>query len=71
MEISVVTFNVEDMTCDGCAASIKRAVAKVDEEARIDVDVCGRRVAILGSAVDPVMLAEAIRAAGFSPKKIA
>ena len=40
----MIELNVPNITCDQCAATIKRAVKGVDEGARCDVDVDAKRV---------------------------
>jgi copper chaperone len=40
----MIELNVPNITCDQCAATIKRAVKGVDEGASCDVDVDAKRV---------------------------
>jgi copper chaperone len=40
----MIELNVANITCDQCAATIKRAVKGVDEGASCDVDVDAKRV---------------------------
>jgi copper chaperone len=62
------TFKVEDMTCGGCAASIRRAVAAVDAQAAVDVDLAQHLVTVQPRTADAQALEAAIRDAGFTPQ---
>jgi len=57
-------FQVSGMTCDGCAAAVRRAIGRIDQAARVEVDVAAGRVDVDGTA-EPATLARAIEAAGF------
>jgi len=57
-------FQVSGMTCDGCAAAIRRAIGRVDQAARVEIDVPSGRVDVEG-AVESGAFAKAIEAAGF------
>jgi copper chaperone len=63
----MLTFKVEDMTCGGCAASIKRALARADAAAAVDVDVPAKLVKVNPAAADAAGIEAAIREAGFTP----
>jgi copper chaperone len=54
----MIRFTVENMSCGGCAASIRRAVASVDPQAEIEIDVPRRAVQVSGAVSE-----DAIRAA--------
>lgn len=62
------TFKVEDMTCGGCAASIKRAVARLDAQAEVDVDLPQHLVTVRSGAADVQAIEAVIRDAGFTPQ---
>ena len=62
------TFKVEDMTCGGCAASIKRAVARLDAQAEVDVDLPQHLVTVRSAAADAKAVETVIREAGFTPQ---
>ncbi|MBB5390975.1 MULTISPECIES: heavy-metal-associated domain-containing protein [unclassified Herbaspirillum] len=59
-------FTVNDMTCNHCASVITKAVKDVDANARIDIAVAEKRVAI-DSALPAQEFAEAIAEAGYTP----
>jgi copper chaperone len=61
-------FKVEDMTCGGCAASITRAVQRVDPAAKVEVDLAGHMVDVQSSAADAGKIEATIREAGFTPQ---
>ena len=65
----MVTFRIEDMTCGHCAGKIARAIAGVDRDARIEVDIGQKLVRITGAASD-AELGEAIGEAGYTPRKV-
>lgn len=65
----MVTFRIEDMTCGHCASTIARAVAEVDRDARIEVSIRDKLVRIRGTAAE-ADLDEAIREAGYTPRKV-
>src|SRR5689334_13893578 len=39
-------FEVQDMTCGGCANAITRAVTAADPGAKLDIDVAAKRVTV-------------------------
>ncbi|OMG70838.1 heavy-metal-associated domain-containing protein [Burkholderia ubonensis] len=59
-------FEVQDMTCGGCANAITRAVTAADPGAKLDIDVAAKTV-----KVESTQSAERVRAiieaAGFHP----
>ncbi|TWO68115.1 heavy-metal-associated domain-containing protein [Caenimonas sedimenti] len=63
-----MNFSIPDMTCGHCASAIARAVASVDKEARLEVDIPQKRVSVLSTAPESE-LAEAIQEAGYTPEK--
>ncbi|MTW02790.1 copper chaperone [Duganella ginsengisoli] len=57
-------FDVQDMTCGGCAASVTRAVQRIDAGAKVDVDLAAKKVKVTsGRTLDEVRAA--IADAGF------
>lgn len=62
----MVEFDVPDMTCGHCAATITEAVKSVDPAGRCEIDVAARRVRV-ESAMSEERLASAIARAGFTP----
>src|SRR5215217_5080071 len=64
----MVTFRISDMTCGHCAGSISRAIAGVDPDARVAVDIPRQRVTVTSAATDEALM-QAIRQAGYTPQK--
>ncbi len=62
----MIEFNVNDMTCGHCAATITEAVKGVDPAGRCEIDLAARRVRV-ESAFSADRIAAAITKAGFSP----
>jgi len=63
----MITFQVGDMTCGHCVATITEAVRAVDPGARVEVDLAARSVRIEPAGADLRTLADAIREAGYTP----
>jgi copper chaperone len=63
------TFEVADMTCGHCASTIAHAVAGVDQDARVDVQLAQKQVQIWSTA-SPAALAAAIEQAGFTARLV-
>ena len=57
-------LNVENMTCGHCRATVEKAIASVDPDATVTVDVPGRTVDVTSNA-DADTLMGAIRAQGY------
>ena len=59
-------FQVNDMSCGGCARSITNAVKQVDPAASVDVDIAQKTVKVT-SSVSPENVLNAISEAGYNP----
>lgn len=57
-------FQVEKMTCGGCANSVKRSVQGVDSSAKVDIDLSSRTVRV-NTEVDIDRVKAAIIEAGY------
>ncbi|MGV3742793.1 MAG: heavy-metal-associated domain-containing protein [Burkholderiaceae bacterium] len=57
-------FQVERMSCGGCANGIKRSVQAIDAGARVDVDLAGKKVRVETQA-DIDTIRSAISGAGY------
>jgi len=61
------TFKVEDMTCGGCAASIKQAVSRVPGVSAVDANPSSKDVVVDAAAdVSHETIIAAINAAGYT-----
>ncbi|MDE8350148.1 MAG: heavy metal-associated domain-containing protein [Acidocella sp.] len=63
-------FDVPDMDCSGCVASIERAVHKLDAAATVSADLTTKRVVVGSTAATPDIKA-AIEGAGFDVRTAA
>jgi copper chaperone len=63
----MLTFKVEDMTCNHCAGAITRELKELDAGARVEIAVAEKRVEI-DSQLAPATLAQAITDAGYTPQ---
>ena len=62
----MTSFNVPDMTCDGCARAITKAILAVDPAAHLVFDLPAHHLNIHSAIAGPA-LRDAIVDAGFSP----
>jgi len=62
----MIEFQVNELNCLRCAATITRAVQSLDQTATVEIDLAAKRVRV-ESPVGPAKLAGAIRGAGFTP----
>jgi copper chaperone len=67
----MIAFEVHDMSCGHCVATITQALQRADEGARVQIDLATHRVQVEPASADVAALAEAIREAGYTPKPIA
>ena len=63
----MITFEVKDMTCAHCVATITKAVKAADPQASVDIDLATHRVRIESRRAEEQTLAAAIEEAGYSP----
>ncbi|MFT3718474.1 heavy-metal-associated domain-containing protein [Pseudorhodoferax sp.] len=67
----MIAFDVQDMSCGHCVASITKAVQAADPTARVEVDLSGRRVQVEPGRADAAALQRAIEEAGYTPRPVA
>ena len=60
------TFKVQDMTCGGCAASIKRAVSRVPGVSTVEATPSSKDVVVDAADVSREAIVLAIQAAGYT-----
>ena len=63
----MTSFEVKDMTCGHCAATIPKAVKAVDQGAQVQIDLATHRVTIDPTEAGAAALGDAIRQAGYTP----
>ena len=61
----MIKFNVNGMTCGGCARAVTNAVQQVDPAAAVDVDLAAKTVSVESSA-DAGEVKAAIEEAGYT-----
>jgi copper chaperone len=57
-------FHVEDMMCGGCAKSVAKAIANLDDKARVEADPASRTLKVETSATQAAV-EKALADAGF------
>jgi copper chaperone len=63
----MIVFEVQDMSCGHCVASITKAVQALDAQAQVQVDLAAHRVQVESARTDAAQLETAIRDAGYTP----
>lgn len=63
----MIAFDIQDMTCGHCVATITRAVAAVDERAALRFDLPAHRVEIESGTASVEALSQSIQDAGYTP----
>ena len=66
----MIAFKVDDMTCGHCVSTITKALAAVDQGAKVDFDLAAHQVRIEPVAADAEELRDAIEEAGYTPVRI-
>jgi copper chaperone len=67
MELSMIVFNVNDMTCGHCVGAVTGAVKAVLPRATVSVHLGTKRVEIDASPAEAAALKAAIAQAGYTP----
>jgi copper chaperone CopZ len=62
---NATVFAVQDMSCDRCAARVKKAIQALQAESEVDVDLATGLVRVRPVVGDPEAMAEAIAEAGY------
>jgi copper chaperone len=60
----MIALSVPDMSCDHCSARVKAAVASVDPQAQVAVDLDAQRVTVETASPTDALL-QALDAAGY------
>ena len=63
----MIAFDVPDMSCGHCVATIDAALKRADPQAAVRIDLASHRIEVEPGDADPDELLEAIREAGYSP----
>ena len=62
----MIEFTLNDMSCGHCASVITKTVKALDSEAKVDIDLAHKKVAV-ESTEDRATLVEALTEAGYPP----
>ncbi len=62
----MITFQIPNMTCGGCARGVTAAIREADAAARVETDLAARTVAVESAATE-AKLRTVLGAAGFAP----
>lgn len=68
---TMVTFQVNDMTCGHCVGTITKAVKAVDANAQVNIDLAKHLVEIDSTDAGATKLGAAISAAGYAAVPVA
>lgn len=63
----MIAFEVKDMSCGHCVATITKAVKEADKDAQVTVDLARHRVEIESRRADAQVFNAAITEAGYTP----
>jgi copper chaperone len=63
----MISFRVDDMTCNHCVSTVTKAVTALDRDARVTIDLAQHRVDVEPAAATPQQIREAIEEAGYTP----
>jgi copper chaperone CopZ len=63
----MIAFEVQDMSCGHCVASITKAVQALDDQAQVSIDLPRHLVQVQADKADAAQIEAAIRDAGFTP----
>ncbi len=66
-ELQMIAFDVQDMTCGHCVATITKALQAADSQATVRIDLPQHRVEVESAKADPAQIRQAISEAGFTP----
>jgi copper chaperone len=65
-----VQFQIDNMTCGGCARRVTQAIRSFDPQAQVDIDLAQKRVNVVSAAGESAMAA-VLAGAGYPPRRAA
>lgn len=68
MQEQRMTFEIEGMTCGGCARAVANAIRDVPGVKEANVDLQGKEAVVQGDSMDSDQVVKAVNEAGFSAK---
>lgn len=63
-------FQIDNMTCGGCARNVTKAIHSVDPQAKVDIDLTLKRVKVASGAGEAA-IAAALDDVGYPPRRAA
>ncbi len=63
-------FQIDNMTCGGCARSVTKAIQSADPEAKVDIDL-GTKVVRVTSSSDEATIVAKLDDVGYPPRRAA
>jgi len=63
-------FQIDNMTCGGCARSVTKAIQSVDPQAKVDIDLTTKRINIESGADESAVVA-VLEDVGYPPRRAA
>jgi copper chaperone len=66
----MISFQLNDMTCDHCVGTLTKALKSVDHMVKLRFDLAAHRVDIESGRVDAAGMSAAIRQAGYTPVRV-
>jgi Cu+-exporting ATPase len=63
-------FQVEKMTCNGCARHVTKAIQSVQSTADVKIDLASGKVEVSPSPTDPAVIAKIITEAGYPARLV-
>jgi copper chaperone len=67
MELSMIVFNVNDMTCGHCMGAVTKAVKAVEPDATVSINLDSKRVEIDADQANVQAFKAALVDAGYTP----
>lgn len=68
--MSRYVFQVEGMSCEGCASSIRRALEAEGLARRVEIDVGAKKAVVESAGTEAEPIREAIEAIGFDARLV-
>lgn len=63
----MIRFNIPQMSCGHCVKAVTEAVREADPQAKVEVDLASKNVAVESTA-DRGRIAQALAEAGYAPQ---
>jgi copper chaperone len=67
---SFMQFQIDNITCSGCARSVTKAIHSVDPQAIVEIDLPQKRVNVV-SVAEEAAIAAVLEGVGYPPRRAA